>query len=394
MNFWIIISIIASILLGIFSNWVYDILKRRKILPDRPAPKKLVVVLIICVLLILLVAIPSLLKKDDPALRPQSNENRIIAEKVDNSIVNQGSGSIIVNPTLNPTETPTITPTPIPTPGPSPTANAFQVEINKLVDYPITEQNTKRVNLDGYGPDEIITMGGTEGLPHFNVHAYLSNEANWVNVLDTSNYCDTKFDIVNLKQDGTKQLVIYGGCGTGAFIHFWIYEYTGGDTMPLLYEYPLPSEEPKDEACTTGVITVVNERMYITPFYHLGGSASASPQRCQVIWKRAQFKIILENTAQLPLGTAEVIYWRQDNQVIFSTKAVQLYIGQLIQFIHDGAKDPEPCTGELRTDTELLDFTDRFGVIRAKKEGLTSITISCGLDNTLGSMDVHITSAK
>lgn len=57
---WIVIGIIASTLLGILSNWAYDLLRARGYLTDRPNRKQIIIVIAASVPIIALAAISSL----------------------------------------------------------------------------------------------------------------------------------------------------------------------------------------------------------------------------------------------------------------------------------------------------------------------------------------------
>lgn len=61
----VIISIVAGVFLGVFSNWLYDLARKRDLLPKNPSIKMLVVVLIASLPLVLLVALPSLLESSE-----------------------------------------------------------------------------------------------------------------------------------------------------------------------------------------------------------------------------------------------------------------------------------------------------------------------------------------
>lgn len=55
----VVLGIIAGIILGVLSNWIYDILKSRGFLPDRPSVKHTVVVVFAFIPIVFLVALPS-----------------------------------------------------------------------------------------------------------------------------------------------------------------------------------------------------------------------------------------------------------------------------------------------------------------------------------------------
>lgn len=57
----ILISILAGVILGVLSNWFYDLLKARELLPEKPSIKHLLVILLSFTPFLLLVALPELL---------------------------------------------------------------------------------------------------------------------------------------------------------------------------------------------------------------------------------------------------------------------------------------------------------------------------------------------
>ena len=66
----VVISAAAGIVLGVFSNWFYDLLRERNILPERPTFKKILVVTLGFAPLLILVALPTLLQLAEP--QPQT----------------------------------------------------------------------------------------------------------------------------------------------------------------------------------------------------------------------------------------------------------------------------------------------------------------------------------
>jgi hypothetical protein len=57
----IVISTVSGVLLGLFSNWLYDLLKNRDILPERPTLKRFIAITIGLIPLLILVALPDLI---------------------------------------------------------------------------------------------------------------------------------------------------------------------------------------------------------------------------------------------------------------------------------------------------------------------------------------------
>jgi len=65
-NLTIFLSIVAGVILGVLSNWLYDILRDKGFLPANPTPGRVLVVFIAFIPFLLLVALPSLLEKIEP----------------------------------------------------------------------------------------------------------------------------------------------------------------------------------------------------------------------------------------------------------------------------------------------------------------------------------------
>ncbi len=64
----IVIGIIAGVLVGVLSNWIYDLLKAAGVFPDKPTLKRLIIILLSFLPLICLVALPELIS-------PKSSNN-------------------------------------------------------------------------------------------------------------------------------------------------------------------------------------------------------------------------------------------------------------------------------------------------------------------------------
>ena len=56
----VIVSIIAGIILGVLSNWLYDLLRDKDIFPEKPTIKRAIVIILGFAPLLLLVALPTL----------------------------------------------------------------------------------------------------------------------------------------------------------------------------------------------------------------------------------------------------------------------------------------------------------------------------------------------
>ncbi len=80
----ILISIIATIVLGTGSNWFYDILRARNFLPANPSWKRVTVLFIASVPLIGLVALPELIKRDETV--SEQIESQSAGSQVNNGV--------------------------------------------------------------------------------------------------------------------------------------------------------------------------------------------------------------------------------------------------------------------------------------------------------------------
>ena len=83
----LIISIVAGLLLGAVSNWIYDLLKNRGFFPDKPGLKHVIIVILACLPLLLLVALPELMHStDQPRIQDATIKITQIAPSVEDGI--------------------------------------------------------------------------------------------------------------------------------------------------------------------------------------------------------------------------------------------------------------------------------------------------------------------
>ncbi|MCA9924166.1 MAG: hypothetical protein KC421_17440 [Anaerolineales bacterium] len=95
-----ITSIIAGIILGVGSNWLYDILKKKKLLPEKPTLQRTIVVILFLSPFVILVALPSLINNETN----NPNQTINIDENADNNRIIQSGGDVTINQ-LYPTPT-------------------------------------------------------------------------------------------------------------------------------------------------------------------------------------------------------------------------------------------------------------------------------------------------
>ena len=104
-NILIVLGIIAGVILGILSNWIYDILKNGGHLPDRPNLKRFIIVISAFVPIIFFVALPTLMNENDADLgnveQNQIVEGQSIAvggDSESSTIIQVGQGEVNVLP--------------------------------------------------------------------------------------------------------------------------------------------------------------------------------------------------------------------------------------------------------------------------------------------------------
>jgi len=76
-SIYIVLSVIAGVILGVVSNWIYDISRNRGYLPDRPSLKRVVIVVFVFLPIVLFVALPAFLDRDDPHSESGLEKNQI-----------------------------------------------------------------------------------------------------------------------------------------------------------------------------------------------------------------------------------------------------------------------------------------------------------------------------
>lgn len=358
----IFLSIVASIILGALSNWLYDLLRHRKVFPKRPSIKRAVIICVASIPFLVLVALPNLF--NDKVQDNDPNKSISIGGDVIDSTIIQSDE---VDAQLS------TGPTPSPTPGPTPTANAYSVDIAALTGFAPDEiLEIAYENLDGYGADEIIVRIQPEETieTKIRIFSYLSPKKQWLEVLDLNqaaldHQVDSsieylEFDILNLKQDNTRQIVVHQSRGTGAFVYFEIYEYKGLTFAERLYALPA--------IMSFSIVRIVNEQMYISSpqaYYHVN-------------WNGQEIELEEMKTAVPPVGTHVVSYWIENGQVQLSTNQIRLHIGEYISFVSDSNHGMENrCVRGVKIDTEYFDFTEMPDLIVAKKTGSKTVSLDC-----------------
>jgi hypothetical protein len=85
-NLAVLIGITASAVLGTGSNWLYDILKDKNVLPPNPSLKGAMVVLAISSPLLFLAALPQFVKHDENAIEQTRNQPPSVRQTMKNDI--------------------------------------------------------------------------------------------------------------------------------------------------------------------------------------------------------------------------------------------------------------------------------------------------------------------
>lgn len=116
-NLTLFLSIVAGVILGVLSNWLYDILRNKDILPGNPSAMRVFFVFIAFMPFLLLVALPSLREQIGPEFLA-NNMQAGPAEQEPAAGPDQTAGQSAMPPTeaaATPTARPTSTPAVIPT---------------------------------------------------------------------------------------------------------------------------------------------------------------------------------------------------------------------------------------------------------------------------------------
>lgn len=77
----ILASVLSGVVLGLLSNWIYDILKQRGIFPERPSLQKLIIIIAAFAPFILLVALP-LLTENIPESTPSTRDRGAVCDVI------------------------------------------------------------------------------------------------------------------------------------------------------------------------------------------------------------------------------------------------------------------------------------------------------------------------
>lgn len=263
--------------------------------------------------------------------------------------------------------------------GPTSTPNAYAVSIEDLVGWPTlselpTHTGSKPkaffVNFDGVGPEEIVISGTDEsGLSYVKVYANLDNR--WMQVFYEIEpigirYKGLHHEIVNLKDDGTKQLLTYYYDGTSHFVSFRVYQFQG-----LMFLDELPCTDCGDYGLSR--IVIANQKPYI-----VGTNNFFSAIR----WNGNSLEI-KDIAAPIPANAHVISYWRVDlGKIGFEPKRIEVKIGDYVRFVNrldpnlEGAGE---CTLQMFffEGAEFVDLVESPDTIVATKVGVAKIGLSC-----------------
>lgn len=259
----------------------------------------------------------------------------------------------------------------------------FAPPANNDIDLPLVTdltgyQDILYTDLNGDGVEEAIgTKPSESGLPTIDLFTYRPDIYQWQKLLSETWPCSAQPDILNLKEDTTRQLVIYCVKGSGAFLDFKIYQYPeAGFAIEELYEFPLP---------VGGVtVTIENGEMrfgsYETSFH--------------VVWDEDGVNARVLDAANLPKpsGRQIVYFWLENDQMMTSQSNIQMSIGDSVEFVRDTSKDSgEFCGSEVSSfDRSLMQFDSQPLVVNALQNGTTSISVYCAKTGPATFVDVSI----
>jgi len=141
---WIVVSIVAGVLLGTLSNWVYDLLKQGGFFRDRPTVKRLIIIVLSFLPLVVLIALP----------------------EINNTLAEPPTPSATFTTTLAPTATFTTTPTPTATFTPTATSTATTTPTNT----PTPANTPTPTSTNTHTPTETLRSTSTPSCPTVSGH--------------------------------------------------------------------------------------------------------------------------------------------------------------------------------------------------------------------------------
>jgi hypothetical protein len=181
--FLVIVSVIASVILGTVSNYLYDLCKKHGYFPSRPNAKRTILLVTVFVPFVLLIALPE--------------------------VLNLGSDKQTLPP-------PTV----------YKAKNCFPPDVRSLINTegPIQIENTKEIDLDDDGIAERYVVSRLVNEPRsFYVHILsCAQEGIWESryELGPLTGCGCGVLEMGLIPNNTKQLVVTQVCGSGAFLSY------------------------------------------------------------------------------------------------------------------------------------------------------------------------------
>lgn len=283
--------------------------------------------------------------------------------------------------------------------GPTPTPNAYEVQIENLLDPNLKVLEKSIVNLDGTGPNEIVVSYENTSIENHvsssslkeledrtGLMVFSFSETNgWISVLQLPKleagcgfyYGD--YGIVNLFQDESRQLVVWLNCGTGAFLNFEIYQYRGLGFLERIYKNETREAltgEPVYEWLESGIF-IANEQLFVSHPHGL----------YQYIWNGEDIVATSNSIDPGPNGIT-IEYWvNSDGSLHASQENVTLEVGQYLYLKQiEGGNYPEDPRIQF-SNIDVLSF-ETPAIYFAKSEGTTDIYLRPWHDKPMVTLNV------
>lgn len=268
----------------------------------------------------------------------------------------------------------------------TPTPSAYDVDLKNFSSENFAPVAKLAVNLDGYGTDELILKNGLTPwkTSAIKVLAYLPNNefgvyetpGKWDAILtSTMDLCgNLDYGLIDLKKDGNKQLIIFEKCGTGSFVFLQIYEYSGLRLMDLIYEQNQP-------IWSNSTVRIANENAYIVSVSH--------GETFKLHWNDDIGVEAVKLDIPLSSKTQSIAYWRNKENIMFTSQLIKLRKGEAFQLYHDVDSDTDPCVPQFSISSGL-EITEYSELFVATKSGTSEIMISCWGGEAAGNLIVSI----
>jgi|GEM_PF-4343043 len=341
----LVVAVLAAAVVGVLADWLL-----KTFLPAKPKFNHILAGLLACIILAIIAIAPSLLEISNT---PQNNATPILSSSVAQA---------------------------------TPTSNAYNVIPSDLIGVGKNVLETKIVNLDGIGSDEIIVRWeynpriDSPNLGGLDVFAWVSPGI-WKSIFELSeleNKCGGywgEFGTVNLFNDQTRQLVTWLQCGTGSFLALEVYKYQGLGFLERIFKSPGIGDS-ETQQWMESVPVIVNEQLYISHALKL----------YKYVWTPDGL-LGQENDFDIGSGGVTVDFWMDEfGQPQTSPNSVILKVGQYL-YIKKLDKGIFPGDTRIQYENNGVLQIDNAILFHAKQVGTCTIYL-WGWENPIISVTV------